>query len=66
MALDRKDNETKALAPISKITMVTAIDFYAGKLNVIHLQKHIERTLSDMYCMILLFYSCSRRLHLLG
>ena len=40
MALDREDNETKALAPISKITMVTAIDFYAGKLHVILLHKH--------------------------
>ena len=33
MALEREDNETKALAPISKITMVTAIDFYAGKIT---------------------------------
>ena len=66
MALDREDNETKALAPISKITMVTAIDFYAGKLHLIHLQKYTERTLSDLCCIILLFYSLSRRLHLLG
>ena len=33
MALEPEDNETKALAPISKITMVTAIDFYAGKIT---------------------------------
>ena len=36
MALDPSENETKALAPISKITMVTAIDFYSGKLLYIH------------------------------
>ena len=33
MALEPEDNETKALAPISKITMVTAIDFYTGKIT---------------------------------
>ena len=41
MSLDLEDNETKALAPISKITMVTAIDFYSSKLHV-HIMFHYQ------------------------